>query len=76
MPDKYFDHGDTTTALRSWILWNMLRGMGWAAAFVLAIGLTLGAIWAVGQLLPAESKQQPSPFTQNITAPAALVDLA
>jgi hypothetical protein len=76
MSDNYFNEKDTTSALRSWALWQMLRGMGWAALFVLAIGLALGAIWAFGQVLPADSKTAPSPYGQMITAPAALVDLA
>jgi Intrinsic membrane protein PufX len=76
MSDKYYTEKDTTSALRSWVMWQMLRGMGWAALFVLAIGLVLGGIWAVGQVLPAESKTAPSPYGQMITAPAALVDLA
>jgi len=76
MSDKYYTEKDTTSALRSWVMWQMLRGMGWAALFVLAIGLVLGGIWAVGQVLPADSKTAPSPYGQMITAPAALVDLA
>lgn len=76
MSDKYYTETDTTSALRSWVMWQMLRGMGWAALFVLAIGLALGAIWAVGQLLPAESKTAPSPYGQMMLAPVAQVDLA
>ena len=75
MSDKYYHEGDTTTALRSWVLWQMLRGAGWATVFVLAIGLTLGAIWAVGQLLPAESKTAPSPYTQLDLGADALIEL-
>lgn len=69
MSDKYYQMNDTTTALKSWILWQMLRGMGLAALFAAAIGVFLVAIWAVGQILPPESKTQPSPFTQLLTAP-------
>jgi glucose uptake protein GlcU len=36
--------------------------MGWAALFLFTIGLIYGAIWAVGQILPEESKTAPSPF--------------
>jgi hypothetical protein len=75
MTDKYFTESGTT-ALRSWVLWQMLRGMGYAALFVFVIGATLGAIWVVGQFLPEESKTAPSPYGYMITAPAALVDLA
>jgi hypothetical protein len=74
MSGKYYETSDTTTALRSWILWQMLRGMGMAALFVAAIGLVLVAIWAVGEILPPESKTQPSPFTQleMVIQPVAL----
>jgi hypothetical protein len=75
MSDKYYHEGNTTSALRSWVMWQMLRGMGWAALFVLAIGLTLGAVWAVGQLLPAESKTAPSPYTQLEIGADALTEL-
>jgi hypothetical protein len=51
-------------------MWQMLRGMGWAALFVFAIGLMYGAIWAVGQMLPDESKTAPSPYgALEIAAP-------
>jgi Intrinsic membrane protein PufX len=74
MSDKYYDEGNSTSALRSWVMWQMLRGMGWAALFVLAIGLVLGGIWAVGQMLPADSKTAPSPY--GALAKPALVQLA
>ena len=48
--------------LRNWILSEMLRGAGLAALFVVSIGLVLGAIWAVGQLLPEDSKNAPPPM--------------
>jgi hypothetical protein len=74
MSDKYYQTSDTTTALRSWVLWQMLRGMAWAAAIVFAIGLMLVGIWAVGQLLPPESKTAPSPYGMMQAAPqSALV---
>jgi hypothetical protein len=64
MSDKFFHESNPTSALRSWVLWQMLRGMGYAALFALAIGLIFGALWAVGQILPEESKQAPSPYSQ------------
>jgi len=48
--------------LRSWILSEMLRGAGLAALFVIGIGLTLTVIWAVGLLLPEDSKNAPPPM--------------
>ncbi len=76
MSDKYYQEGNTTSALRAWVMWQMLRGMGWAALFVLAISLTLGAIWAVGQILPPESKTAPAPYSQLQQGAVALVELA
>ncbi len=61
MSDDYFDEG-RTARLTYWGLAQMLKGAGYAAAFLLAIGILLGAIYAVGLLLPEESKQAPSPY--------------
>jgi hypothetical protein len=42
--------------------------------FVFTIGLIYGAIWAVGQILPDESKTAPSPFgALEIAAPVVVV---
>lgn len=76
MSDKYYEYSNPTSALRSWVLWQMLRGMGYAALFLAAIALFLGVIWGIGQLLPPESKTAPAPYTQIEAAPSALVDLA
>ena len=76
MADKYYSESNTTSALRSWVTWHMLRGMGWAAAFVLAIALMLGAIWAVGQMLPPESKTAPAPYSQLDLGADVLIQLA
>jgi hypothetical protein len=62
MSDNFYTETNRTSAIRSWIMWQMLRGMGWAALFLFTIGLIYGAIWAVGQFLPEESKTAPSPF--------------
>ena len=62
MSDKYYSEPNETSALRSWVMWQMLRGAGWAAVFVLVIGVTYGVLWGIGQLLPDESKTAPSPF--------------
>lgn len=75
MSDNLYIETNKTSAIRSWIMWQMLRGMGWAALFVLVIGVIYGAIWAVGQILPEESKQAPSPYgALEISSP--LVDVA
>lgn len=77
MSHNYTGESNTTSSLRSWVMWQMLRGMGWAALFVIAIGLSLTAIWVVGQMLPAESKTAPSPYGQILISPSGVqVDLA
>ena len=58
------------SALRSWALYQMMAGAGWAAVFVLAVAAILLAVWGVGLLLPEESKQAPDPNAFLITAPA------
>jgi hypothetical protein len=74
MSDNFYTETNRTATIRSWIMWQMLRGMGWAALFVFAIGLMYGAIWAVGQMLPDESKTAPSPYgALEIAAPEVVV---
>lgn len=51
-----------TQRLRNWVLSEMMRGAGYALAFLLAIGVIYGVIWGVGQLLPSESKNAPPPM--------------
>jgi hypothetical protein len=71
MSDKpYWDDGQAAM-LRTWVLGQMLRGAGYAAVFVIVIGLTLYAIWGIGLLLPEASKQAPPPMgALVIEAPA------
>ena len=69
MSDNFYDQ-KPGTALRSWALYQMLAGAGWAALFLLAVGAILLAVWGVGLLLPEESKQAPDPNAYLITAPA------
>jgi hypothetical protein len=69
MSDNFFDQ-KPGAALRSWALYQMLAGAGWAALFLLAVGAILLAVWGVGLLLPEESKQAPDPNVFLITAPA------
>ncbi|MBA4325775.1 MAG: 1-deoxy-D-xylulose-5-phosphate synthase [Rhodobacter sp.] len=61
MPNDYFEETKQTN-LVFWSLGQMLKGAGYAAAFVIAIALALWAIYLVGLLLPEESRQTPSPF--------------
>ena len=59
-----------TSRLRNWVLSEMMRGAGYAALFLLVIGVSYGIIWGVGQLLPDESKNAPPPMPFSaLTAP-------
>ena len=62
MSDDYFQEG-RTTSLVYWALGQMMKGAGMAAAFVIAIGLILWALYGVGLLLPEDSKTAPDPNT-------------
>ncbi len=62
----YFDEG-RTAHLMYWGLGQMAKGAGWAAAVLVTIGVVMYGIWALGQLLPAESKQAPSPYSAITT---------
>ena len=61
MSDDYFNEG-RTAQLTYWGLGQMMKGAAYAAAFLVAVGVVLGAIYAVSLLLPEESKQAPSPY--------------
>ncbi len=63
MSDKHFYVEDNPTIrLRVWALGQMVWGAFLAGVAVIGIGVVLAAIYAVGLLLPEESKQQPSPY--------------
>jgi hypothetical protein len=61
MPNDYFSESKQTS-LVYWSLGHMLKGALYAAAFLLAIGIFLWAIYLIGLLLPEESRQTPSPY--------------
>ena len=48
--------------LRTWVTGQMLRGAGYGAALLIAVGLFLRAVFAVSYLLPPESKAAPPPM--------------
>jgi hypothetical protein len=75
MSNKDYFEESRSANLAYWGLGQMLRGAGWAAAVLVAIGFLLYGTWAIGQLLPAESKQAPSPYGA-IEAPAAVLRIA
>lgn len=64
MSDDYIDEG-RQSRVAYWGLGQMLKGAGYAAAFLIAIGVTLGAIYAVGLLLPEEARQTPDPMPRS-----------
>ncbi len=67
----YMDHHHKAQ-LRSWGLFEMMRGGGYALMFCLAIGAFFAVLWLVGALLPEASKQAPGPMPYSqIEAPVA-----
>lgn len=65
MTDKPYYEQSQRQFLRSWVLGRMLSGAGWAALFVIAIGVSLGVLYGVSLLLPPESKEAPPPMPQS-----------
>jgi Intrinsic membrane protein PufX len=60
--DLHYINISRKQVLYTWILAQMARGAGWAAAFVIVLGLVLWAIYGVGLLLPAETRETPAPM--------------
>jgi len=65
--NDYFKE-ERSASLTFWAMGHMAKGMGLALAFCLALGLIYAVIWGVGQLLPEQSKQMPSPYGQITTS--------
>ena len=62
---------DQRGALKNFVLGEMMRGAGYAALFILGVLAMLFAVWGVGLLLPAESKNAPPPMPFSVlVAPA------
>ena len=78
MSDKPYYHEDDQErmVLRAWVLRQMLRGAGWTAAVLTAMILVYLALQVIGSLLPEESKQAPSPYSQLEQAIGLQVRLA
>ncbi|MFG5384589.1 MULTISPECIES: RC-LH1 core complex protein PufX [unclassified Yoonia] len=52
----------------------MLKGAGYAAAFILAVWLIIAVIALIGRALPAESRDTPDPIIRSsLTVDAPLV---
>lgn len=63
----YLRTGDGDFRLRADVLALMLKGAGYAAIFCLAVGFFIWVLYAVGLLLPEESRdtEDPTPFSYN-----------
>ncbi|WFE76798.1 RC-LH1 core complex protein PufX [Roseinatronobacter sp. S2] len=57
--------------IRNWILYEMLRGAGYAASVLVGIGVIIALIHIVSLFLPDESKNAPPPmpYSQMIAPP-------
>jgi Intrinsic membrane protein PufX len=74
MDDLQYLKLDRKQVLFSWALSHMMRGAGIAAAFVLILGLGLYALYGLGHLLPAASRETPPPMGVLIVdMPTAIV---
>lgn len=59
------------------VTYLMLKGAGYAAIFVIAIGLIYAVTYGVGLLLPEESKTAPDPINRSsLEMPADAMDVA
>ncbi|KIN70031.1 putative PufX [Sulfitobacter noctilucicola] len=67
--NDYLRTGDSTFRLRADVLALMLKGAGYAALFCFVVGFFIWVIYAVGLLLPEESKEadDPTPYSYNLT---------
>ena len=73
MPNDYFEESKQTS-LVFWSLGQMLKGAGYAVAFVIIVSLFVWAIYLVGHLLPEESRQTPDPMAA-LEAPELTADI-
>jgi len=62
--DWYLDHGDRKPSLYSWIFNQMAMGAVYGALVFFGVILLICAIYALGQLLPPDSKTAPEPMPQ------------
>lgn len=59
---EYWEQEHPVIRMRVWVLGQMVWGAFLAGCFVLAVASVLIGIWVVGQFLPEQSKQAPSPY--------------
>lgn len=60
---------DQRTAIKSFVLSEMMRGAGYAALFVVSVGVFLWGIYLLGLLLPEDSKLAPPPMPYSAVQP-------
>lgn len=74
--DDYLRTGNTNFRLTADVTALMLKGAGYAALFCFAVGVTLWVIYAIGQTLPAESKEadDPTPFSYYVAPVETVVE--
>ncbi|MDR7125590.1 MULTISPECIES: RC-LH1 core complex protein PufX [Pseudotabrizicola] len=66
MSDKpFYETESPTIRLRTWVFGQMVWGAFLAGVFLLGIGIFIGAIYAIGLLLPEESRQTPDPMPRS-----------
>jgi len=73
--EHYFAEQSPLIRLRIWAFGQMAWGAFMAGAGLVIVGVILLVIWGVGQMLPEQSKQAPSPYTSIIIAPL-VIDIA
>ncbi len=59
---EYWEQDHPVIRLRIWVLGQMIWGAFLAGIFLLVIVAIFVATWVVGEFLPEESKQAPSPY--------------
>ena len=66
MADKpYYQDENPTIRLRTWAFGQMVWGAFLAGVFLAGIGIFIGVIYAIGLLLPEESRQTPDPMPRS-----------
>lgn len=67
--NDYLRTGEGDFRLRADVMALMLKGAGYAALFCIAVGFFIWVTYAIGLLLPEESREteDPTPFSYNLT---------
>lgn len=67
--NDYLRTGDGDFRLRADILALMMKGAGYALVFCLALGFVIWVTYAIGSILPEQSKEadDPTPFSYNLS---------